>query len=720
MKTLYKNLAIVVALTTLSFSVSLKAQMPFFDSGQPRILGWADDTHYLLQTIDETKHKIIKNVNIVTGKSVVLSDYQSEMDILKASLPAGFAMGMGDEISDDKKVVVITRNNDLWYYKTGESSAKQLTQDSFEEKNPRLSPDGLKVAYTKNRDLYVYDVNAGKEIRLTSDANDYIYNGWASWVYCEEILGRSSKNAAFWWSPDSKKVAYLHTDDSPVPEYTLNELKSSDGPRGRIEIAHYPKAGDPNPKVKMGVADISTGATVWVKTDESVDQYIAWPVWTPDSRKLMVQVLNRDQNDMRFILADITSGDYSEIYNERRKTWVEFFEDIYVMNDGSGFILRSYKSDWFNLYYYSWDGSLKSQITNLNWNVNEIVKVDEADKVVYFKGTGPESTDSHFFRVGIDGKNLLQITTGAGTHNVNMSPKGSYFLDNYSSVSDAGGIYAIDKKAKPAGTVYKNTAAVLDGSKNSRTELVKIKTSDGLFNLPALITYPLNYNPEIKYPVVFNVYGGPDAGSVRNRWNGNKADWFAQNGIITINVDHRGSGHFGKKGSDYMYRSLGKWEISDYSDVVRWLWEKSWVDKNRIGITGGSYGGYISCMALTKGAEFWNYGIADFSVTDWRLYDNIYTERFMDTPLDNPDGYKEASALTYASSYKGKLLIRHGDMDDNVHLQNSLWFISILQDLNKPFELMIYPGERHGWGGPKRAFYQEESDRFWLKSFFGK
>jgi dipeptidyl-peptidase 4 len=720
MKTINKNLVLALLFSALPFSFSLQAQMPFTDPNEPRIIGWSDDTHYLLQTVDETKHKIVKNVDIKTGKSVILPDYQNEMDILRVALPAGITMGMGDEVSDDKKAVVITRNTDLWYFKIGDASARQLTQDLAEEKNPRISPDGTKVAYTKNKDLYVYDLVSGKEIRLTNDATDRIYNGWASWVYYEEILQRSSKYAAFWWSPDSKKVAYLHTDDNPVPEYTLNALKSSEGPRGRLEVTPYPKAGDPNPKVKMGVAEISTGKTVWVKTDESVDQYIAWPSWTPDSRKLMVQVLNRDQNDMRFILADITTGDYSEIYRETCKTWVEFFEDIYVMKDGSGFILRSYKSDWYNLYYYGWDGKLISQITNVNWKVSEVVKVDEAGKKVYFKGTGPESTDSHFFCVGLDGKNLTQITTGAGTHNVNMSPKGSYFLDNCSSITSPGGIYAIDKKAKIISTVYQKAVIVFDPSTQSRSELVKIKTSDGLFDMPAIITYPVNFDPSQKYPVVFSIYGGPNAGFVRNSWNGNKPQWFAQNGIVVISVDHRGSGHFGKKGSDYMYRCLGKWEISDYSDAVKWLWEKPWVDKTRIGMEGGSYGGYTTCMALTKGADFWSYGIADYSVTDWSLYDNVYTERFMDTPQDNPEGYKEASVLTYTSSYKGKLLIRHGDMDDNVHMQNSIWLISALQDLNKPFEFMVYPGERHGWGGTKRAFFTEEANRFWLKSFFGK
>lgn len=709
-----------VLLLTLAYTAILNAQMSFGDPKQPRVIGWADDTHYLLQVLDETGQKVIKNVDAKTGKSIVVSDYKSDMDILRKSLPAGFTMTMGDEISDDIKAVVVNKSKDLWYYTIGEASAIQLTHDADEEKNARISPDGTKVCYTKNKDLYVYDLTAGKETRLTFDATDKIYNGWASWVYYEEILGRPSRYAAFWWSPDSKKIAYLHTDDTPVPVYYLNALESTDGARGRLEPTLYPKAGDPNPKVKMGMADITTGKTVWVKTDDAVDQYIAWPSWTPDSRSLMVQVLNRDQNDMRFILADVSTGEYSEIYRETRETWVDFFEDIYVMENGSGFIVRSYKTDWSNLYFYGWDGTLKSQITNLPWKVTDISKVDEAARIIYFKGTGPESTDSHLFRVTFDGKNLLQLTTGVGTHSASISTAGSYIIDTYSSISDAGGINLIDKKGKIVSAIHKNNVPEANAAKTSKSELVKIKTSDGLFDLPAIIAYPVDFDPEKKYPVIFTVYGGPDAGSVRNMWYGGWPQWYAQNGIVTINIDHRGSGHFGKKGTDFLYRSLGLWEISDYTDAVKWLRTKPWVDSELMAITGGSYGGYVTCMALTKGADYWSYGIADYSVTDWRLYDNVYTERFMDTPEENPDGYKNGSVLTYASSYKGKILIRHGDMDDNVHLQNSIWLISTLEDLNKPFEFMLYPGERHGWGGAKRNYFMAEEYRFWNKSFFGK
>jgi len=238
--------------------------------------------------------------------------------------------------------------------------------------------------------------------------------------------------------------------------------------------------------------------------------------------------------------------------------------------------------------------------------------------------------------------------------------------------------------------------------------------------MPALITYPVKFDSSNKYPVIFTIYGGPDAGRIINRWSGYNPEWYAENGIVTINVDHRGSGIFGKEGLDYMYRSLGKWEISDYSDAVKWLREKPWVDASKIGITGGSYGGYVTCMALTAGADFWTHGIANYSVTDWRLYDNVYTERYMDTPEDNPEGYMEGSVMTYADRLKGKLMIRHGDMDDNVHLQNSLWLVTTLQNLDKPFEMMIYPGARHGVGGSKRKFMTNEANNFWMKNFFGK
>jgi dipeptidyl-peptidase-4 len=717
MRNLFRIMQILVLLSSTIF---LSAQRPGARDNQPGLIKWTDNNHALLRIFDEKKNLIVTEYDCRSGKSVTVKDYKSDMEKLVDLLPGGLDRDLKMAFASDMRALVVSLDNDLWYYSFSDSDGIRLTDDEATEVNMRFAPGDRKIAYTKNRDLYVYDLDQRREIRLTFDAGDRVYNGWASWVYYEEILGRPSRYAAFWWSPDAKHIAYLHTDDNPVPVFYLNGLEDTDGTHGRLEITYYPKAGDPNPRVMMGIVDLASARTTWVKTDVNTDQYIAWPSWTPDSRQLMIQVLNRDQNDMRFILADANTGDYKEVYHETRPTWVDFFEDIYVMKNGSGFLIRSSRSDWHNLYYYDWEGKMISQVTSLECEVKEIISVDEAHREVYFNGTGSDALESHLYRVRLDGSRLQQITSGEGSHSASVSPGSSWFIDTWSSINDPGGMSLIDRKGRVARTIFRQETPVFDPAKNQRTEIVRVRTSDGLFNMPVLITYPVNFDPSQKYPVVFTIYGGPDAGDVYNRWAGNEPSWYASNGIVTIDVDHRGSGKFGRKGLDFMFRSLGRWEISDYSDVVKWLREKPWVDATRMGITGGSYGGYVTCMALTRGADYWTHGIADYSVTDWRLYDDIYTERYMDTPEDNPEGYKNGSVITFAAALKGKLLIRHGDMDDNVHMQNSIWLITTLQDMNIPFEFMVYPGERHGWRGPKRDFMTNEANEFWLRYFFGR
>ncbi len=319
----------------------LPAQMPQRNLNQVAILGWTDDTHYLIRNFDAEKKLITYSIDIRSGRGVIVPPAKTERELLTESLPQGITLSVSDVVSPDQNSVVISQDNDLFYFTRGDKELRKLTDDKASEINARFSPDGKKIAYTKNKDMYVYDLAEGKEIRLTSDAADRIYNGYAAWVYYEEILGRPSRYAAFWWAPDGNKIAYLRFDETDVPVFTLNRLDEPDGIHGTLEVVPYPKAGDPNPRVKMGITDIATAKTTWVKTDYTVDQYLAWPFWTPDSKKLAIQVLNRDQTNLKFILADPVTGDYSQIYEETYKTWIEFHEDINVMKNGTGFILRS-------------------------------------------------------------------------------------------------------------------------------------------------------------------------------------------------------------------------------------------------------------------------------------------------------------------------------------------------------------------------------------------
>lgn len=708
-----------LALLSVCSSVTAFSQHPWLNSGQHRISGWVDETHYIFHTLNGTGLPVTLSVDIRSGRSAPYRIPRSERDILGDKLPGRKTIGTSDIVSPDNKSVVFIMDNDLFFFRAGDTEIRRLTNDKSEEVNTRFSPDGNKLAYTRNKDLFVYDLLNNKEIRLTNDATDRIYNGYSSWVYMEEILGRPSRYAAFWWSPDSRKLAFLRTDETNVPVFTLNRLDEPDGIHGRLEVTPYPKPGDPNPAVKMGIADISSSKTVWVKTDYNTDQYIAWPFWTPDSKKLTIQVLNRDQNDMKFILADPETGDFNQIYSEKNKTWVDFYEDIYVMKNGRGFIVRSCRTGWENLYWYGWDGKIISQITNVNWRVSQISRVDEESGILYFTGTGPESTDNHLFRIGLDGRNMIQLTSGPGNHSVSISPKGGFYIDTWDNITTPGTIIAFNSKAQQIRVIYKPGQEDKYAMDRPLPELVRIPTSDGQFSMPAIITYPVNFDKTKKYSVIFRVYGGPNSANVTNKWQDDFISWDSRNGIITFTVDHRGSGHFGRRGLDQIYRCLGKWEILDYADAVKWLRSKPFVDEERIGITGSSYGGYLSCLALTKGSGYWTHGFAGSSVTDWRLYDNIYTERFMDTPRDNPEGYKEGSVLTFAKDLRGKLYITHGDIDDNVHMQNSVYLISKLQDEGKTFRFMLYPGNRHGLSGTKASHYRNEVNNFWLDEFFG-
>jgi len=614
------------------------------------------------------------------------------------------------------KPTVTNKNNDLFV------NDVQLTNDKDKEVNPIVSPDGNYVAYTKKNNLYTVNIGTKKEAQLTTDGSDVILNGFASWVYWEEILGRATANKAFWWSPDSKKIAYFRSDDTNVPVFTITD---GTGQHGLVEKERYPKVGDPNPEVKVGIVSPDGGATVWSDFNEKDDQYFGMPFWKPDGSTILVQWMNRLQDKLMIYEVNPATGTKKEFYNETQKTWIDLDDNdrISFLNNGKGFILQSDATGWKHLYNYDMNGKLINAITSGKFTVTDLNYTDEKNGIVYFTARSRENSATRdYYRVNLDGKKLQRLTFGNFNHAfVNASPNSEYFITTYGNSTTPNKMTLVNNKGKIIKELGDAKGADYDSYNLAKTELIRVKSDDGLYDLPMKVTWPLNMELGKKYPVLISIYGGPNAGTVTDAFqlSGNQ-QWYAKEGLIQVAMDHRASGHFGKEGVNYMYHNLGDWELKDYSALVKWLIAKGNADAKKICITGFSYGGYMSCLALTKYSDVFTYGMAGGSVTDWTLYDTHYTERFMGTPANNAEGYKTSSVLNYTDKYNGVLQIVHGVIDDNVHMQNSLQLISKLEDGKKDFEFMIYPGGRHGWPGNKGLHFQNLKTKFIYKYLLEK
>jgi len=674
-----------------------KGNLKVITTALPNATRWTDDSHFLLMRDNKT---------FVVDAKTGTERESTEADTKANATPV--------------KEKAFAKNNDLYVKIDG--ADVQLTNDKDKEVNPTMSPDWKFVAYTKNNDLYTFDINSKKEIRLTSDGSDVILNGYASWVYCEEILGRKSQYRTFWWSPDSKSIAFFRTDDTPVPVYTITD---GNGQHGYLETERYPKVGDKNPEVKIGIVNPEGGNIVWADFNQKDDQYFGLPYWKPDGSSLLVQWMNRKQDNLKIWEVNKTTGNKTIFYNEEQKTWVDLDDEgerIRFLNNGKGFILLNDATGWKHMYYYDMTGKLINAITTGKFTVTDLNYVDEKKGIVYFTARGIENTArKDFYRINLDGKKLQRLSFGEYNHsNINVSPDGSYFITTYSNVSTPTKLTLVSNTGKIIKELGDSKTAEFGDYLLAKTELIRVKSDDGLYALPMKVTWPVNMDKGKKYPVLISVYGGPNAGTVMDTWalSGNQ-QWYAKEGLIQVSMDHRASGHFGKEGVNYMYHNLGYWEMKDYSTLVKWLIDNG-ADATKICITGFSYGGYMAAYALTYGADVFTHGMAGGIVADWSLYDSHYTERFMGTMDDDAEGYKKSSVLTYTDKYKGMLQIVHGIIDDNVHLQNSIQLSSKLQDLKKDFEMMIYSGGRHGWGGNKGLHFQNLKTKFIYKYLLEK
>jgi dipeptidyl-peptidase-4 len=663
----------------------------------PTFLKWVNDNQFVY--VKDSK-KIL--VDCKTGKEREATEAESKVE-------------------EETAAAVYKKENDLFIKING--AELQLTNDKEEEVNPTMSPDGKYVAYTKNNNLYTVNISGKKETALTTDGSDVILNGYASWVYTEEILGRASHYRSFWWSPDSKHIAYFRTDDTEVPIFTLTD---GTGQHGYVETVRYPKVGDKNPEVKVGIVSPDGGNTTWANFNPKDDQYFGLPYWAPDGTALWVQWMNRLQNNLKIWSVNPANGSKKEFYNEEQKTWISLDDEgsrIQFLQDGKGVLLMSDATGWKHIYYYGMDGKLINAVTSGKFTVTDLNYVDEKSKTVYFTARSRENTARFdFYKVGMDGKNLQRLTFGDYSHtNINLSPNAGYFITTYSNTFSPNKTTLVNNKGKIIKELGDAKAAGFDEYELAKTALLRVKSDDGLYDLPMKVTWPVNMDKSKKYPVLISIYGGPDAGTCFDAWSlsGNQ-QWYAKEGLIQVVMDHRASGHFGKEGVNYMYHNLGYWEMKDYSTMVKWLIANGNADPGKICITGFSYGGYMTCYALTYGADVFTHGMAGGSVTDWTYYDSHYTERYMGTPANNAEGYKTGSVLTHTDKYKGKLQIVHGIIDDNVHMQNSINLISQLQDAKKDFEFMPYSGGRHGWPGNKWLHYLNMKTRFIYKYLLEK
>ncbi len=658
---------------------------------------WIDDSHFTY-----TKDGQTYLVDAITGQERLATDADKKPSV---------------EIS---AVSLISKGNDLYVKKDG--AEIQLTHDEAKEVNPVLSPDNHYVAYTKNNDLYSTDIQTQQTTRLTTDGSELILNGYASWVYMEEILGRRSQYRSFWWSPDSKHIAFFRTDDSQVPIYTITD---ANGQHGYVDKMRYPKVGDPNPSVKVGMVSPNGGSIVWADFNEAEDQYFGLPYWKPDGKTLLVQWMNRKQNELKIWAVDPATGKKSMFLTETQSTWISLDDEggrIQFLQNGKGFIYMGDQSGYEHLYWYGMNGQLLHPITKGKYVVTELNFIDEKNSLIYFTARKENSARKDLYRIQLNGKKLQRLTFGEFNHtNISLSPNASFFISTYSNASTPTKMSLVNNKGKLIKELFDSKGEQFATTTLAKTELIRVHSDDSLFSLPMKITWPLNMEKGKKYPVLISIYGGPNAGTVMDGWSlSGTQQWYAKEGLIQVAMDHRASGHFGKAGVNYMYHNLGYWEMKDYSTMVKWLIANGQADPAKICITGFSYGGYMSCYALTYGADVFTHGMAGGSVIDWTLYDSHYTERYMGTPTDNPEGYKKSSVLNYVNQYKGMLQIVHGVIDENVHMQNSIQLISKLQDEKKNFEFMAYSGGRHGWGGNKGLHFQNLKTNFIYKYLLEK
>lgn len=705
-----KNFALFLILF-LGFSFSLQGQTPsaftledifknntFGMKFGPQFNVMKDGKSYSVLNQNKDGGWQIVRMDLETGNeigNIVSSDGLSE-----SFIPSGY------EFSADEKFLLLTYANEQIYRHSFKSLAfvleiatKKITKISDDKiMYPTLSPDNQKVGYVKENNLYIFDLSSSKTTTVTKDGlKNNIINGAVDWVYEEEF----SMSKGFEWNSDGSQLAYYRFDESAVKEFSMDWWG---GLYPEQEKWKYPKAGEDNSKVDIYIFSIAEQTARKCNTGSENDQYLPRIKWSEKPELLSVQRLNRKQNswELLFFNTKETALNPNVVLKENSKTYVEISDNLFFIPKSSQFIYTSEKDGFNHIYCYDFDKKKEKQITTGNWDVTSISAIDFNKNTIYYNSSEISATEDHLYSIQFNGKSKQLLTPEAGNHIVNFGGGTLYYTDMHSNLSTP---YKFT--LKKAGSNWKreleSNNELIEKMKGYRFGPVSFGTmnTENGQSLNYYMMKPWNFDSTKKYPVFMHVYGGPGVNTVRNNYGGRNYLWhqyLTQQGYIVVSVDNRGTGNRGRDFKHSTYLQLGQLEHQDQTAAAKWLSQKSWVDAGRIGIWGWSFGGYMSSLCITKSADVFKTAIAVAPVTNWRYYDNIYTERFLQKPQDNPEGYDQNSPINFVSGIKGNYLLIHGTGDDNVHFQNTVEMINAMVKAGVNYDSEIYPNRNHGIG----------------------
>ena len=612
--------------------------------------------------------------------------------------------------NDDETKIIFPQNYKAIYRRSGTAEnyvfdIKTRKLVKLSDKGPqlfaRMSSKGSKVAFVRDNNLFIKDLDAKTETQITQDGEyNKIKNGWCDWVYEEEF----SKAEAFEWNADGNKIAWIKFDESKVKEF---EMPMYDGLYPSQYKFKYPKAGESNSIVSVYVYDLATQKITNVDIGTETDIYIPRINWTKDPNVLSIQRMNRLQNKLELLFADAQSGKTKVILAEECDTYIDINDNLRFLSNNKGFIWSSEQDGFNHLYHYDINGKLINQITKGNWDVIDFKGIDEKTKTLFYISTELSPNERDLYSVLLDGKNKVKLSDKRGTTDADFSSNFQYYVSTWSDANTPYKVELRDNKGKLIKSLVDNKDYI---NKIAQYELTsktffKFKTPEQV-ELNGWMMKPVNFDSTKKYPVYQFAYGGPGSNECNNQWEIYDYFWhqlLCQQGYIVVCVDGRGTLGRGKAFKHCTYKQLGKLETIDQIETAKYLGTLKFIDKTRIGFQGWSFGGYLASLLITKGADYFKSTIAVAPVTNWRYYDNIYTERFLRTPQENPTGYDENSPVFFTKKIKGNYLLIHGSADDNVHLQNSMEMTKELVKNNIPFDQFIYPNKNHGiYGGYTR------------------